>query len=566
MSLDFVRERHGAARIELAKRQQKQLSHFTQSSVQEEVSQKYFEEFAQRNYSTADYFLNWTKTVFRSKNFLSFYKHLRFPLPSAKLINDEVKPQLKRVYFADDSYFRYTVKGQQVEAPQELSSKDFEERIFNAILFNHNAVIIHDLNDVNSPYRNIISIDDVVAVDSEHGKIKRIAYNAEIYDDNGNEIHGFAYMDDAQYIFYDKDYRPIKTEPHDLGICPACWVSNEAFDSKCDIVRRSVFSYVREELEEYVFLKTLLRMAELAGALPVTVKLKDTEKNADGSDAKGLAGEPTSNNLMGSQKATLTKSVSGNDSVMQAGTVVEAPRIKDKDGKIDMSVVRDYLKFYHFPVESLDYMKKRVAEVERSIIANVLGDYAQNNDAAKNADQIYSSLTNRQDKLRSLAMNLSWVRNQSDYITLALKYGSGAVNVSCFYGSDFFLDSETELYDLFAKVPNQIERRNLLMRIGKTKYRFNKERAEREKILYSLIPFVSDKDFSEAVKNGIIDNPTKALQLRFDYWIAQFEANYGDILLFWENMDGTPSEKLIAINTLLLQIVTFVDNSVNNLN
>ncbi len=557
MSLSFIQSRKNARNITIASKQQKQISYFTQSDIQQDVTIEYLKQWANRNYRGDDYFLNWIKTIFRTENFLSFYKYLRFPLPSAKLINDEIKPQLKRVYFADDSYFRYSINGKEVETPSVLKNENFEDLLFNAILFNYNDIIVHDMDDINSSYRELLCIDNVLAIDSENGIIKELCYSAEVIVD-GEEVCGILYLNKDAFIFYDsKGERELLNIPHDLGICPACWVSNEAFSTDNDIVRKSMFSYVREELEEFVFLKTLLKMTEPNGAIPITVRLNTSDKKKDGQDIKGVnETQPMSPSLIGSQTAKYGSEVQGSDSVMQTGTTIKIPIVKDNNGNVNTDIIQNFAKFFYIPVESLNYMNKRIAQIERSIIMNVLGDYMEMNDEiAKNEFQVSKSFTNKQDKLRYLAMNMTWTRRQSDYQILGLNYGTKNISVDIFYGSDFYLDNEVELYNMLAKAPNQIERRNLLMRIGKTKYRFNKQRAERETLLYSLLPFTSDSDFDKGLEQMLVDDTTKKLQLRFDYWISMFEAEYGDILIFYNNFVATNSEKLIAINNLLTNLI-----------
>ena len=558
MSKDFIKDQINASSIEKARRQQKQLSYFTQSCVQEDVTQAYIKQWAERNYRGADYFLNWVKMVLRQENFLTFYKYLRHPLPSAKLINDEIIPQLKRVYYSDDSYFKYAINNTPTEAPEELDNKEFENKMFNSICFNYNDIIVHDLEDVNKPYRYIVSIDSVVAVKSKNNKIKKLAFTAEIENEEGEEVHGYLYIDDEKYEFYDKEFNVIKTVTHDLGVCPATWIANESFSNgKDEVIRKSIFSYVREEVEEYVFLKTLRKMSEPNGAIPITVRLKGgASKAKDGNDISGVSDmQPLTPNLISSQQARTGKEVTASESILQTGTVVSVPLSKKNDGSIDTDMVQNFLKMYYIPVECLEFIDGRIKELEHSIISNALGDYSQANDASKNEYQVYSALTNRQDKLRALSQNMSWTRNNSDRMLLGLKYGIDNVNVSCFYGSDFFLDTEKELYEKFEKAPNQIERRNVIKRLGQTKYRFNPERAERENLLYSLMPYISDKDFETALTQGIVDYVTKQYQTRFDYWISMFEANYGDILNFYVNLEATDSEKLIVINNLIINLI-----------
>lgn len=556
MSVEFVKDRKGANHLREAYDQQLQLAYFTQSTIQKDISVEYLKKWSEAKYRRNDYFLNWVKMIFRTQNFISFFKYLRHPLPSAKLINDEIKPQLKRVYFADDSYFKYNIKGTEVKTPEELRNEEFENEIFNAILFRHNDIIVHDLEDINAPYREILSIKDVVSIDSDCNRIEKIAYKAEVKI-NDVEVEGYLYLDEKAFIFYDLNYIEKLNIPHDLKRCPATWISNESFSTENSIVRKSILSYVREELEEFVFLKTLLKMTMPNGAIPITVKLKSTTKSIDGQDFKGLPGEPMASNELGSQKAEFGKDNNSSEgSVLQAGTTIEILQRKKADQSIDTDLIQNFLKQYYIPVECLKFINDSIKEIERSIIANVLGDYQQNNDSAKNEKQITSSTNNKQDKLRNISMILSTIRNNSDLILLGLKYGIENVQVNVFYGSDFFLDNESELYDLFTKAPNQIERRNLLNRIGKTKYRFNPNRAERETLLYSLLPFASDSDFDKAITQNLVDEKTKQLQLRFDYWISMFEAKYGDILIFYNNLaTDSKSEKLILINNMLDELI-----------
>jgi len=303
-------------------------------------------------------------------------------------------------------------------------------------------------------------------------------------------------------------------------------------------------------------------MTEPNGAIPVTVKLKTDKRTADGQDIKGVNDKmPMASGTIGSQKAEVGKDVQGNNGKgLQAGTVIEVPIVKDNNGNVNTDIIQNFAKFFYIPTDILEYLNKRIVQIERSIIMNVLGDYMEMNDEiAKNEFQVSKSFTNKQDKLRYLAINMTWTRSQSDYQMLALAYGKENVKVDIFYGSDFYLDNESELYKMFEQAPNQIERRNLLQRIGKTKFRFNKDRADREWLLNTLLPFVADKDFEKAVELLLVDDTTKKLQLQFNYWISMFEAKYGDILIFYNNFDASNSEKLIAINNLLINLIQTKD-------
>ena len=566
MSIEFIRQKVGDLELSVAARQQRQLSYFTQSSVQEETTAEYFNAWAERKYQTDDFFLNFVKSVFKTDNFLSFFKYFRQPIASAELINERIKIPLSRVFFSEDSFFKYNINNESSFSVKELDSKRFDETLFNAMLFRHNDIIVTGLKDVNTPFREIIDINNVVAIDSRDSVIHKIAYSASFNVPSGDSDNvtfklenGFLYIDKFDYIFYYDDFEKNITVPHDLGETPADYISAEAFSDQ-DAVRKSLFSYVREKMEEYVFLKTLQRMTEPNGAIPIVTKLK-TKEVSDNKDIHGSSEkEPMAANTIGGQKAQLGSEVTGSESVLQTGSIISVPAIKKDDGSIDVDLVTNFLNFFHIPVESLNYLTDRIVKIEQDLIVALLGDFSEATEESKNELQVSKSFVSKQDKLRALSMDLSRIRNLSDYKFLALQYGKDNVEVDCFYGSDFFLETQQELFELFEKSPNPIERKDILIKSSRNKNRFNRMKMEREVLLYHLMPYSSDMDFDKAITRGV-DDVTFEYQNRFNYWIGAFEAAFGDILIFFETTKGdSPStdqeaQSLMVINDLIKDII-----------
>ena len=547
MPQDFIREQYGSNGLAQAVRQQEQLAYFTKSKIQEDVTVEYINQWSERNYATNDHFLNFVKNAFKSDNFLSFFKYFRHPIASSGLLNDRIKNPLARVFYAEDSYFKYSIKGKAVEGVEELDSDKFNDKLFNTLLFAHNDIVVTNLKDVNKPFREIIDIKRVVSIDSDDSVIHRIAYTASF-----EGQLGYLYMDKDVYAFYDEDYIEVLVVSHDLDMCPADYVSRECYEE--DSVRLSMFTHLREKLEEYVFLKTLQRMTEPNGAIPIVTKLQTKDKK-NNNDIKGSSDKQPMGANIGSQQASVGKEVFGKGSDLQAGTIINVPPIKKDDGSIDMDAVKNFLNFFYVPVESLNYMKDRIKDIENDIIISAIGDYSEQNESAKNQLQVSKSYVSKQDKLRSLALELSRIRNLSDYKFLALQYGKDSVNVNCFYGSDFFLETEMDLYEMFEKSPNPIERRNILIRLTRNKNRFNKPKMEREVLLYNLLPYSADEDFEKAIERGSINSTIFEYQTRFNYWIGMFEAQYGDISEFYNSFDVDNSQRIILINNLITQII-----------
>lgn len=557
MSKDFIKDKVGQKDLIEARRQQSQLSYLTQSSIQEDVNLAYIEKITcGTEYRSDDPFLTWVNAVFKPDNFKTFFKYLRFPLATSRLVQDMIRPHLERVFFSEDGYFHYTIGGDRVPTPEELNTKEFDSILFDALLFRHNDILVHDLEAVNTPTRYIIDIKNVVAIESKDSKINRVAFTSTINDPNtGDPLDGYIYIDAEQYIFYDREFKlePL-VFPHDLGETPADYISGKPFDSKRDAIRASVFTYVREELEEYVFLKTLQRMTEPNGAIPTVTKLKSASKagnvNQEGSTKKEQGPMSAS-----SLKTDLRKTNGG--APTQTGTVHEVSAFRTDDGAIDMDAVKHFLNFHYMPVESLEFVNNRIKEIENNIVTSVVGDYQeQNNENSKNELQVNKSYDQKQDKLRRFALNLSRIRKLSDEKFLKLQHGPDRVQVDLSYGTDFFIESQEDLYMLFKESPNPIERQTILRRLAQNRGRFNKRRADRDELLYRLQPFSSDGDFQIARESNMVDDITMLLQLRLSYWLSIFESNYGDVLDFWEVLgDIDDNQKLVVITELLNQII-----------
>ena len=563
MSREFVEQKIGSRSIAEARRQQEELSYFTKSEIQKPITQEYLNQWAERKYAGSDQFLNWVKTIFGTNNFLSFYKFLRNPVPSAKVVNNKIKPQLERVFFAEDSFFKYTIKGQQVENPDNLDSVHFSEWMLDAMMFRHNDILITDLKDTNTPFRELISIENVVALRSERSVIKQLAYTAAVpvtREDGTVEVkNGFLYMDDMEYIFYDDKFNPVLVIPHDLGECPADYITPQAF-SDDDIVRKSLFSFVKPDLEEFTFLKTLQRMTEPNGAIPVTAILKfpDKDDDSDNSDVDSdTDNQPPIPMSISSQQSRLQGEVVGKPTEVQTGTIIDVKaRLKD-DQSIDAAAVQNYIKHFYMPVEAMKYLNERIAELQNDIIQSVTGDFKEQNEAAQNEKQVSKGYITKEDSLRQVSKGLSRIRKRSDFKMLSMEFGPNTVTNEAFYGSDFFPESQKDLFEQFDTAPNPIERKNTLIRLNKNKNRFNKDKAERQEIQYHLMPYVSDKDFDAAREDQRVGAIEFQYYTRFNYWIGAFEALYGDLLLFWEGMEDQPdSAKLIVINNLITDLIT----------
>ena len=298
-------------------------------------------------------------------------------------------------------------------------------------------------------------------------------------------------------------------------------------------------------------------MTEPNGAIPITTTLKTKSKDENKKDFKGDQQEPGNSEKMSSQSADIQKATPpSGKGFLQIGTNIDIPAPRKSDGSIDMDVVKSFINFHYIPVESLKYLKERIEDIRRSIITSLVGDVTESKEGAKNELQIRKAIIVLENTLLQLSADFSRIRHLADTDFLGIRYGIDRVEeVTTFYGSDFFLEGESQLLKDFALAPNPIERKTILNRLTETRYRNNPAKLERQFILNNLMPFVADADFTLAITNGI-DKNLFALQNRFVYWIQVFEAEHEDIVIFFNNIeDATNAEKFIVINNLILEII-----------
>lgn len=559
MSKEFIEARVNAEDINSAVEQEKQLSYFLDSKLQDtRITQEYLDQWANRNYQTNDSFLNWVKVIFKTENFLTFFNYLRYPVASTKLIKNKIEPQLRRVFNAEDADFKYDVSGaEDADFIPDLQIKKFNKAIFEKLLYKHNSLLIEDLDPIeaNKPFRFFLDIKDVVSIREGRNGIDKIAFKACINRD-GKDIPGFLYIDSFAYRFYDKDIILIAEIPHDLGRTPANLISPGKIAGNF-VIRESKYTYIRPDMEEYVFLKTLQRMTEPNGLIPVLSKIKTSQ--GESKDIKGSESEPSSDLMMGSQRSKIHgQNENHGTGDLQTGTIheIEPEMIRNLDGSINMDVVTNWMKFFFIPVAPLEYLKTRIADIEKSIVSTMVGDVIESNQESKNELQIEQANSVLDNTLGSFALAIDRIRTLSDTNMLGLKYGPARVNeVFIHTGTDFFIDSETKLLNDFDKAPNPLERKNTIRRISQNRYKNNLDQSARQRIFYDLLPYCSDKDFKDAMDTKTAGDINIQYYLRFNYWISQFEAQFGDIVTFWKELTVDNSQKIILINNLIIIIV-----------
>lgn len=527
-------------------------------------------------WNSSNPFINWVKGWMRKENFASYMKYLRHPLPTASLIQDDIVPELKKVFDATNSYYDYTFtsNSSKLSSAELIDSYDgfYKNEVFKRLINNHNSIVITDYLDNKKPYRYFVDISNVLAIRSTiDGKIKQIAFKG--INKDGQKRY-FYYTDEFYSVYTKKDEKYIfeSQNNHDIGLCPADFISVEPLNNKSFVTRKSIFSNLKEKFENYVNYYTLQKMCIPNGALPVITHYKKNNKACNSQFENGtrcveghLSGE---NGVLGNKDNLVKCPVCNSNTVIQAGTVIGMPVPKfGENGEKPVDLNANFVKFHYIPVDILtwidNFVDKKYSEIKYQLVGKGNED---SNGQAKNKDQISRGNQTLENTLIELSAKLSELQTSLDSKSLTIAFGKAFKKAYIDKGTDFYLETEFELRDSLAKSIDPIDKENIISRINYSVYKNNPNELLRNEILYKLLPYSTITD-SEFIPMQGIDLKLRELRLNFSYYVDLFESQFGDINIFMNEyfVENTSDiKKLNTARTLLNNLIIIDYESVSN--
>lgn len=516
-------------------------------------------------------FLNWMKGWMRKDNFNSFMKFLRHPLPTASLVQDDIVPELKKVFDATNAYYnyRFTSKGSEMSAAPLIDeySSYCKDVIFNELIYNHNSIAITDFIDKRKPYRYLIKINSVVAIEPTlKGKIKRIIFKGV----NSDGEERYFYYTDEFYSVYIEDgdkFTEESNNPHEIGECPADFISVDPLNVDRFVVRKSKFSNSKERFENYVNYYTLQKLCLPNGAIPITTHYKSNNKKKDGgcgtkyeNGTKCVNGYISgTNGVLGNKDSLQACSICNPKTIIQAGAVFGLPVPKfGENGERPFDLNANFVKFHYIPTDILkwwdEFVDKKYSEIKYQLVGKGVED---SNGQAKNKDQIARGNQTLENTLIEFSRSLSLLQKSLDSKMLKISHGKSFVDCFIDKGSDFYLETEFELRDSLAKAIDPIDKSNIMSRINYSIHKNNPQQLERNSLLYNLLPYSALTD-SEFIGMQTVDPKLRELRLNFKYYVDAFEAEFGELGQFFNEYFGenvSIIKKLEMTRNLLLNKV-----------
>lgn len=514
--------------------------------------------------------------MFAIKNYRQLSKWIRHPLPTVKLVENDVVPELEKVFDSQNPNFQYDfnpqkLKADAVEYYQEIRGDQFyKDKFFKEYIYRYNSIQVTDLKETNKPFWFFVNINQLQAIKfTLSGKIKVIHFTERV-----NTFHEGKDFDTLHFLYDDVSYRKyvfdkdadafieLINNPHILGKCPAFFIAEQQ-NSDSLIQRKNIISNFQHDFERYIIYSAVFDRLKLFGGVPVAshwnMKTKPCGKKWGNSYCKeGFVYD----NDLGSYSAiggVIQKCSCQEGSPIEAGSVavlkVTEAQLSNPDAKfVDLNA--NFLNWHFIPSDILTWWENYINTFPfREILSSLTGVPDRDNGAPKNIDQIRSMRDRLRNTLVSLSNIFSERRTRGDWMLFVLRYGKDKViNIKSDYGTDFYLETEEEIRKMLNESKNQLDRKNFSERLNMMTYRNDKREELRQNVLRQLLPYVDtvDTDFY-ALSN--VSGEDVELRTNFNKYIAIFEGSVGKIDVVILEMNNISMSERVAVIRKQLDIL-----------
>lgn len=492
-----------------------------------------------------------------NKKFKRVTQFYRFPLPVVQ-ITDSVLNDYFKVFEGKNRFFN-------VEANRDISTlknwiiqnnvEQWIEDEARCVLKNKPcSFVVVDRDKNGTPY--LLNIDSKRLIDADinkKGDVEYIVFVHSIEMMGDKKVCRIAVYDDEKYQVFlkiDENYTLEKSVPHNLGYCPARPFISDDTNNKNLYKRRVAFGQSLARLEDWTFFDIFLNYVDHYAPFPITeapIKKCANEMCRDGK----VREEQIVDQRNG------TKRVVWNTCQVCDGKVGEfdaSPglhigiKLQQNKGKEDGSG-----KFkMHFPeTDKMEYVPKKLDRMELEIRFKTVGVSNVLQNEAVNELQVKGSFASMETVLIRVKTELDKLYKWIVKCVGNLLYRNSELSIEANFGTEFYLSTEEELQKRFENAKKIGLPMSELILIYKqlidTKYKGNKAKIERQKLLLRLdpLPLYSEKEAMEMAGKSVIDATTLNFKINFYRFVTRFEEENMTITEFGTNLEMRERIKII---------------------
>ena len=495
-------------------------------------------------------FLSWVSSLIPADKFKIFKTLFRYPVVTNG-VTGIIFDKLSRVFDGRNPAFNY----QFITSEQRDDWEDYRQRVLKEpsiwqtlgwefFKTEINSVLVVDLPTEQDeadryprPYFFWLTIDKIISYEADPttGVMHWI-----IFRQPDNKI---AVIDDERYRVFTEVNKNIGEllvdNPHDLGYCPARFFWTEPISLNDPDVKQSPLTKELEALDWYLFFHLSKRHLDLYGAYPI---YSGYEQACDFTNAEN--GDTCDGGFL--------KDKSGHYKLDMSGLLVRCPKCGDKriagvgsfveipipeEGGPDL---RNPVQMLSVDTASLEYNVNEENRLKEDIIAATVGvvNDAVLNKQALNEQQVNANFESQSTILNRIKKGFEMAQQFVDETACRLRYGNLFVSARINYGTEFYLNSPSELRERYQRAKesgaSEAELDALQNQIIETEYRNNPTQMQRMLILAELEPYrhLTRSEVLDLYSRQIISEEDMRVKFNFANFVRRFERENTNILEF----------------------------------
>jgi hypothetical protein len=442
--------------------------------------------------------------------FKRFKQLLQAPIETVELC-DTIYTQLSRIFDSEDQVREFYFKDEKAKEDWIgfYDHSFWKTKGFEAMRTAINSVWVADLPEVMDgelpePYGYLIPIESVKDIENDDDNncqwvIFCIGDYLLVYDDDS--IRKYEYKDR-------KMGQQVAEFKHELGYCPARQMWTDKLVVSDLVNKKSPVSSVLSWMDYYLFMLVNKKYMELSNSYPITAVYSSDDSSKEDNQSEA------------------TKTPDGGNHI-GAGTFIQVDPPLPGD-TVDM--MRHPVQLINPDVATLNYHIEKLNELREMIYRSVVGAGGEpENDQAQNEKQILGSFEDKTTVLMKVKRNFEIIETFAAETLARLRYGDVFESCLINYGTKWYLQSLSALYDDYTKAKdsgaNQIILESLNESILNSRFKNDPEGRLRAKIITDLTPY-PDKEVDELIElndKGLVSDRDVIVALNLMNFINRFE-------------------------------------------
>ena len=489
----------------------------------------------------------------------SIKKYIQYPLSSVN-ITESLMSDLYKVFDAGNSFFNVeAIKkdgGEKVEEVfRNLNLNSWIERQGKRVLRNKpNTIVVVDKDEKGEPYLLAIDNDRLIDLELKQNGIdlEYITFlHSEVKGEDGTiERRVSVYDEETYYVVLKKGetYTIETSQQHNIGYCPARMFINEMLSSSEWFDRKIPLSSALSKLTEWQLFDTYKFYTDHYAPFPIVEMVKAKCGNEDCNNGTIELKSYYTDNGVEKHRSTYTSCPTcESNNKIGVGTVLLLDPIEE-----DEKSASGMFRMISPDVSNLEYLQKKLDEIENYIKLKVVGIDNTITSTAINEKQVQGSFESRTNVLLNLKTNLDDL-----YVWIAKTVGKTIIkdkelHISANFGTEWYLVGEDQLQERYKnalEIGLPIEEVDMIYnQLVETKYKGNSSKISKLKIVNELNPlsYISSEQKINKLANGVISKKEFLFSERLTIFVDRFEKENGSIVEFGEEIDYSEKIKKIV--------------------